>query len=83
MRIAKVPKYVKIEAIRQAERLGNYDIKCFQEKYTDFLGREIFEITLSTQKCFEFIPDMEIHNDWFDELYQLKSYVNKQISVDS
>lgn len=74
--IYKVPKYVKIEAIKQAETLGGYKIECSIEKYTDFITREIWCIQLQDEKWFEFIPDCEVGNDWHDELYQLKKHVD-------
>lgn len=75
-RVVKVPKYVKIEAIKQAERISDYKIECYQEKYTDFIVREVWNIQLKNGKWFEFIPDCEVGNDWHDELYTMKCHIN-------
>ena len=77
--ICKVPKYVKIEAIKQAERISGYKIECYQEKYNDFIVREVWNIQLQNEKWFEFIPDCEVRNDWYDELYHLRKYVDSYI----
>lgn len=76
-RVVKVPKYVKTEILKQAERMGgNYTINCFLEKYTDFIVREVWNIQLKNGKWFEFIPDCEVGNDWHDELYTMKCHIN-------
>lgn len=79
-RVVKVPRYVKTEVLKQAERLdGDYTINCFLEKYNDFVKVETFEIELSSGQWFEFIPDVVEGNDWLDELYNMKNYINNYL----
>ena len=80
--IYKVPKYVKNEIIKQAERIGEYKIGCYIDRYGDFIDREIWEIGFFGTKWFQFVPDIEIKNDWYDEIYQLKKYVDEIIGED-
>lgn len=58
---------------------GNYTINCFLEKYSDFIKVEIFEVKLSSDKWFEFTPDVVLGNDWLDELYTMKCYINNYL----